>query len=133
MQKKSLNLWGDPSIILNYNTVTSVNNDISTIPNEFSLSQNYPNPFNPTTKIKYAVPSEETLYANRSTTYATSLRVTLKVYDVLGKEITILVNEEKPAGSYEVEFNATGLSSGIYFYQLNAGSFTKTKKMILLR
>ncbi|MFO7526547.1 MAG: C25 family cysteine peptidase [Ignavibacteriaceae bacterium] len=131
--KKSLNLWGDPSIILNYSTVTSVDNDILTVPDEFSLSQNYPNPFNPSTKIKYTVPSVETLHANRSATNATSLRVTLKAYDVLGKEIATLVNEEKPAGIYEVEFNASGLSSGIYFYNIQAGSFNQVKKMILLR
>lgn len=117
--KKSFNLWGDPSIILNYSTVTSVDNDITTVPDEFSLSQNYPNPFNPTTSIQYAV-------SNRQF-------VLLKVYNVLGKEVATLVNEEKPAGIYEVEFNASGLSSGVYFYQLNAGSFTETKKMILLR
>jgi len=89
------------------------------IVDEFKLFQNYPNPFNPSTHIQYAVSSLQF--------------VSLKVYDVLGNEITTLVNEEKPAGSYEVEFNASSLPSGVYFYQLRAGSFINTKKMILLR
>jgi hypothetical protein len=90
----------------------------------FSLQQNYPNPFNPNTIIKYQIP--ELSFA------------TIKVFDVLGKEVVTLVNEEKPAGSYEVEFNSRGLihqtlPSGIYFYQLKAGNFIETKKMILLK
>jgi hypothetical protein len=86
---------------------------------EFRLEQNYPNPFNPSTSIQYTVSSRQF--------------VSLKVYDLLGNEVAALVNEEKTAGSYEVEFSAKGLTSGIYFYQLKAGSFTETKKMILLR
>lgn len=89
------------------------------LPAEFNLAQNYPNPFNPTTTIQYSIPK--------------SVNVEIKVYDVLGNEVTTLVNVEKPAGVYEVEFNAKNLSSGIYFYKLSAGSFTETKKMILLR
>jgi len=92
-------------------------------PTEFSLGQNYPNPFNPSTTIKYQIPELSF--------------VTLKVYDVLGNEIVTLVNEEEPAGEYEVEFSSSGgandLSSGIYFYQIKAGSYIETKKMILLR
>jgi len=88
-------------------------------PDGFSLEQNYPNPFNPTTNIKYQVPELSYL--------------TVKVYDVLGNEIASLVNEEKPTGSYEVEFYGTGLPSGIYFYRIQAGSFVETKKMVLLR
>jgi hypothetical protein len=97
--------------------LTSVEEEFT--PEEFLLSQNYPNPFNPTTRIQYQVSSIS--------------QVSLKVYDILGNEVATLVNEEKPAGSYEVEFNAAGLSSGIYFYKLNAGSFVQTKKMILLK
>jgi hypothetical protein len=102
------------------------------IPTTFYLSQNYPNPFNPTTTIQYSVPS---VGAYRNTP------VQLKVYDVLGNEIAILVNEEKPPGTYEVEFS-TGLihqtientlPSGIYFYQLRAGDFIETNKMVLLK
>ena len=94
------------------------------IVNRYILYQNYPNPFNPSTKIKFTVPSVET-------GHAPSLQ--LIIYDVLGKEIVTLVNEEKPAGSYEVEFNGNNLSSGVYFYQLRAGSFIQTKKMILMK
>ena len=99
----------------------------SDIPTKFDLSQNYPNPFNPSTKIKYEIPSV-TLRQVQS-----DILVTLKVYDVLGNKVATLVNEEKPAGNYEVEFNATGLPSGIYFYQLKAGNFVETKKMILMK
>jgi len=91
---------------------------------DFALAQNYPNPFNPNTKIKYTIPSVETSFMKF---------VKLKVYDILGNEIATLVNEEKPAGSYEVEFDASKLSSGIYFYHLTAGDFHQAKKMILLR
>ena len=93
--------------------------EVEIAPAIFSLSQNYPNPFNPTTIIKYAMSNEQ--YAS------------LKVYDVLGNEIATLVNEEKEAGIYEVEFNATGIPSGIYFYKLQAGNFVATKKMIILK
>jgi hypothetical protein len=86
---------------------------------KFTLSQNYPNPFNPTTTVNYQIPELSF--------------VTLKVYDVLGNEIATLVNEEKPAGSYEVDFSGNNLTSGIYFYQLQAGEFIETKKMILLK
>jgi hypothetical protein len=97
---------------------------------EFSLEQNYPNPFNPSTKIRFTIPS---VIAIRQLPEKQSQTVTLKVFDVLGNEVTTLVNEEKAEGSYEVEFNAANYSSGIYFYRLQAGSFVETKKMILLR
>ena len=83
----------------------------------YMLLQNYPNPFNPSTNIKYGVSSTEL--------------VNLKVYDVLGNEVATLVNEEKPAGTYEVTWSAANLPSGVYFYQLRAGNFIETKKMIL--
>jgi hypothetical protein len=95
-----------------------------TQPNSFLLSQNYPNPFNPSTKIKFEIPGQ----ARND-----NVLVTLKVYDVLGNRVTTLVNEYKSAGSYNVEFNATELPSGIYFYQLRAGEYVETKKMILLK
>ena len=88
-------------------------------PSKFTLDQNYPNPFNPNTIINYALPE--------------NVNVELRVYDILGSEIATLVNEEKPAGNYEVEFDGSKLSSGIYFYRLQAGSFVETKKMVLLR
>ncbi len=94
---------------------------------QFVLEQNYPNPFNPSTKIIYSIPSVIASGAKQSQL------VTLKVYDVLGNEIATLVNEEKPAGSYEVEFDASSLSSGTYLYKLTAGEFISTRKMILLK
>lgn len=89
------------------------------IPLKFSISQNYPNPFNPSTKISWQSP--------------VGGWQTLKIYDVLGKEVATLVDGEKSPGSYEVEFNAQDLPSGIYFYQLKTGSFAETKKMILIK
>ncbi|RKY93313.1 MAG: hypothetical protein DRQ13_09615 [Ignavibacteriae bacterium] len=95
--------------------------EVDFTPKEFALYQNYPNPFNPTTTIEYQIPEQSF--------------VTLKVFDVLGNEITTLINEEKPAGKYNVELRIDNieLSSGIYFYQLKAGRFIQTKKMILLK
>ena len=92
---------------------------IETFPNNFILYQNYPNPFNPATKIEYQIPQRSF--------------VTINIYDVLGNEIVSLVNEEKSAGSYEVEFNGNDLPSGIYFYQLQEGNFLDTKKMVLIK
>jgi probable HAF family extracellular repeat protein len=94
------------------------------LPEEYNLAQNYPNPFNSTTKIRFAIPYLGTGLA---------LSVQLKVFDILGNEVATLVNEEKAPGTYEVEFNATQLSSGVYFYRLKSGDFVETKKMILLR
>ena len=101
----------------------------------YNLSQNYPNPFNPTTTIHFVIPNEvRNLKDTRSTEYYSVLQnVTLKVYDVLGREVATLVNEQKPAGNYEVKFDASQLSSGIYFYRLEAGSFAQTRKMILMK
>jgi len=99
-------------------------------PDAFALVQNYPNPFNPTTKIKYTVPSV-TLSLSKGDIF-----VALKVFDVLGSEVATLVNEQQQPGTYEVEFNVgqtSSLSSGVYYYQLRAGDFVETKKMILLR
>ena len=101
-------------------TVTGVEDSQNkNISESFALEQNYPNPFNPSTTIRYQIP--------------TAGIVTLKIYDVLGNEVATLVNEEKSAGSYEVNFNASSLASGIYFYKIQAGSFVQTKKMILLK
>ncbi|NNG27148.1 MAG: T9SS type A sorting domain-containing protein, partial [Ignavibacteriaceae bacterium] len=97
-------------------TVLVLNEDI---PTEFKLFQNYPNPFNPTTKIRFTI---------------SELQFTiLKIYDILGSEVATLVNKEMPEGVYELEFNASSLPSGIYFYNLQAGSFIDTKKMVLLK
>ena len=98
--------------------LVSIKKDIR-FPINYSLSQNYPNPFNPSTTIYYALPEKG--------------NVELIVYDVLGNEVAILVNEEKPAGSYEVDFDGANLPSGIYFYKIQTGDYVETKKMILLR
>ena len=102
-----------------FEEVMPVESEVSSLPTEYSLSQNYPNPFNPSTKIKYSIPQAS--------------HVIMKVFDVLGNEILILVNEEKNTGIYELTWNAEKLPSGIYFYQLKSGSFVETKKMILIK
>jgi hypothetical protein len=100
-------------------TITDVNTGLSAVPDGFNLEQNYPNPFNPVTIINYQ------LAANNF--------VTLKVYSALGEEVATLVNEEKPAGNYQLTWNAADKPSGVYFYRLRAGSFVRTRKMILLK
>jgi hypothetical protein len=102
-----------------FGELVTVKNDINNELTDFNLHQNYPNPFNPVTTIKYQIPEFSF--------------VTLKIYDVLGNEIETLVNEEKAAGSYAIEFGADGLTSGIYFYQLKADGYMETKKMILIK
>ena len=106
--------------IARWNSGTSRVEQLSpTAPKTFLLEQNYPNPFNPSTTIRYQLP--------------VASEVKLEVYDVLGKKIATLVNERQSAGSYQVVWNASGLSSGTYFYRLQAGTFTQTKKMILVK
>ncbi|MEJ2104395.1 MAG: invasin domain 3-containing protein [Ignavibacteriaceae bacterium] len=104
--------------VLTYVNATSIDESLSSL-EKFYLFQNSPNPFNPTTKIKYQIPRA---------TY-----VLLKVFDVIGNEVSTLVNGEKQAGIHEVEFNSSKLSSGVYIYQLRAGNFLATKKMILTK
>ena len=99
--------------------ITGIESKQNILPLHFYLSQNYPNPFNPTTTIKYSIPK---------TSY-----VTVKVYDIIGREIRTLVNNQKSTGNHEIVFNASELSSGIYFYKMQAGNFIKTKKLILLK
>ena len=99
--------------------ITSVERLPSDLPTHFSLDQNYPNPFNPATAISFSLPSQSF--------------VSLKVFDALGREVDVLLSEELSAGTYSRQWNAGGLSSGIYFYRLQAGSFTETKKLVLLR
>jgi hypothetical protein len=98
--------------------VTDVEYEQQTV-TDFVLQQNYPNPFNPSTKIRWQSP--------------VSSHQLLKVYDVLGNEVTTLIDEYKPAGSYEIEFDAKNLSSGIYFYKLNSGSLSQINKMVLMK
>jgi hypothetical protein len=101
-------------------TVLSVPRSIE-LPTAFHLSQNYPNPFNPSTRINFQIPNLK------------PQTVSLKVYDVLGREVATLMNEYLQPGSYEVTFNADGLASGVYFYRLQAGEFTETRRLLLLR
>ena len=93
--------------------------EVNVAPSEFSLSQNYPNPFNPTTVISYQLPVNSF--------------VILKVYNVLGNEVATLVSERESAGKYEVNFDASKLGSGVYYYTLRADNFVQTRKMILLK
>jgi hypothetical protein len=107
-------------IPLRVSAITGIENEIELlIPQEYSMQQNFPNPFNPSTTIKYSIPKLSF--------------VTIKIYDVLGSEVVALVNEEKPLGTYELSWNAKDLTSGVYFYRLQAGSFVQTRKMILLK
>jgi hypothetical protein len=117
--------WGNwyahlDNILEHFDMVVNVESG-DEIPNQYLLLQNYPNPFNPSTVITYKLP--------------VSGNVTIKAYDILGNEIATLVDEYKPAGSYNVEFtiNNLQLSSGVYFYQLEAGEFIQTRKMILIK
>ncbi len=114
-------------------TITSVHEfDNASIPANFKLYQNYPNPFNPTTKIKYSIPSSSQSPLQGGARGGLT-NVQLKIYDILGREVKTLVNKQQQPGNYEVTFDASTLSSGVYFYELKAGSFVQTKKMILLR
>ena len=114
--------WG---VTIDYPVKVTIRGQLTGIPNEitspgsFQLYQNFPNPFNPSTSISYSIPE----YSN----------VIIKVLDILGNQVEILVNEEKPAGNYELKFDGSRLSSGVYFYHLRAGSFVDIKKMILMK
>ncbi len=102
-----------------YGTLVSVEDESLLIPSEFNLSQNYPNPFNPSTIIAYSIPQRS--------------NVSLKIYDIVGKEIATLVNEQKEAGLYEIKYDASKLSSGVYIYSIQAGDFLESRKMILMK
>ncbi len=120
---------GVETIELSSYYVTSLHAMHSPAPQEFYLGQNYPNPFNPTTYIRFAVPE-----AHQPSAEIVEFRfVSLKVFDTLGREVAMLVNEQKPAGIYDVQFDASKLASGVYLYRLQAGNFSDTKKMILMK
>ncbi len=110
---RNAGIWETNSLI------TGIKNENGKLPSTFSLSQNFPNPFNPTTTINYSIPK--------------SSFVSIKVYDLLGKEVATIVNEEKTAGNYSVTFNANKFSSGIYFYRMQSGKYAEAKKLILLK
>jgi len=122
LDKEPAELIFDPDrdIVLKVVNTVLVSVDVNeNIPADFSLEQNYPNPFNPTTTIKYSLPEKEF--------------VTLKIFDVMGNEVNTVVNEEKLAGTYSVEYSASGLASGIYFYQFTTAKYTDTKKFVILK
>ena len=104
---------------LDNNAVTGVQSRPDVIPSDFELDQNYPNPFNPTTDIKYQISAVS--------------NVTLKVYDILGREVATLANGKENAGSYSVTFDGSRLASGVYFYRLTAGNYIATKKLVLMK
>jgi len=121
-------LPGDSTLATNPGDKNSFPNPTSVkilagLPKEYNLSNNYPNPFNPTTKIKFSIPALE----------KTFVKITLKIYDVLGKQVATLVNDYKTSGNYEFLFDASNLSSGTYLYELTAGNYTSVKKMILMK
>jgi len=109
----------ESEVLILFNEVVGVETESQNLPSEFQLAQNYPNPFNPSTKIQYEISENQF--------------VTLKVYDILGKEVATLVNEEKQAGYYSVEFDGRELSSGMYIYMIQAGNFVGSKKMLLIK
>ncbi|HMS63672.1 MAG TPA: immune inhibitor A, partial [Ignavibacteria bacterium] len=110
--------------VVNYKDVgTGIVQTGTSLPSQYKLYQNYPNPFNPVTKINYDIPVEKNFNAS----------VLIKVYDILGNEISTLVNEKQNAGSYSVDFDGSNYPSGVYYYNITLGSFTDTKKMILLK
>jgi hypothetical protein len=113
------------SVLLNnadFPTSVELTSSTARVPETFALAQNYPNPFNPSTMINYAVPNVGTRHV-----------VSLRVYDMLGREVTTLVNEEKPAGSYQVQWNASGLSSGIYILKMTVDQFSSVRKMLMIK
>ncbi len=101
----------------NDNSGNNKNNNV--LPTQFMLSQNYPNPFNPSTTIKYALPKD--------------VKVIIKIYDILGREVQTLVNEFKKAGYYDVKFNGSNFASGVYFYRIETADYTLSKKMVLIK
>jgi hypothetical protein len=103
----------------NHTFTTDVKNITNTMPTSYALEQNFPNPFNPATRINFSIPNEGI--------------VTLNVYNSLGQQVATLVNESKPAGTYQVDFDGADLTSGVYFYKISSGNFTQTKKMILMK
>lgn len=120
---KSINTTNQLNIgfwyVYKQSTLTNLENEDETIPTVFKLEQNYPNPFNPSTIIKFAVPERSS--------------VLIKIYDILGGEVITLVNEEMESGWYRREFNASGYSTGVYIYRMQAGNYVSTKKMILIK
>ncbi len=112
-------VYGDTSSVIGINPISNYN------PNQFSLSQNYPNPFNPTTKIRFSIPATPSPSGR--------VRVGLVIYDILGREVATLVNEDLKPGTYEINWDASNYVSGVYFYKLTSGEFSETKRMVLVK
>jgi hypothetical protein len=108
-----------PNICMTINLIVGNESQQTTIPLVYSLEQNYPNPFNPSTSIRFNIPKQS--------------NAKLVVYDVVGREVAVLVSEMKKPGTYEAIFNAENYASGVYFYRLEAGDFTDVKKMVLIK
>ena len=117
--EKNSSEWSIYTLVKYFQNPDAVQELSQNIPTKFSLSQNFPNPFNPKTVIRYSLSSNS--------------EVALKVYDILGREISTLVNENKQAGNYITEWNGEQFPSGIYFYKLQAGNFSETRKFVLLK
>jgi len=146
INSNDVHYWSDYLVVVVVENPTSVE-DLSNLPSEFMLQQNYPNPFNPTTTIRYSIPSsvisnpkwDERSPINNEISPPTSwvrndkMNVELIVYDILGRQIAILINEKQKPGYYEVDFDGTELTSGIYFYTLKSDILAETKKMLLLK
>ena len=112
-------LLGDPALKIPFGTIAQIDNSNQNIPDNYSLKQNFPNPFNPSTTIRYSVPKAGF--------------ITIKVYNILGELVSTLINEYRQAGDYEIKFNGSNLSSGIYFYRMQAGNFVEVKKLVLVK
>ena len=106
--------------------IHSLNKEIN-VPKNYLLFQNYPNPFNPSTKIKFEIP------LSRGVSEGRGVLTSLVVYDILGREVTTLVNDNLSPGTYEIEWDASNFASGVYYYKLTTGDFSETKKLILLK
>ncbi len=106
--------------------ITGIENNVSETPITFMLEQNYPNPFNPTTNLEFGIPASPQGGLDLGF-------VSLKVYNSVGQLVTVLVNEKKTPGRYKVQFDGSNFPSGIYFYSLNVGSYSETRRMILLK
>jgi hypothetical protein len=129
--QKAYAAWWLWASLAGWTPLTNISDNERTAPKNFVLEQNYPNPFNPTTTIKYEVPSN--LAFGQAGVKSESLNVKITVYNIIGNELAVLVDQQKSPGTYEVVFNSDGLSSGVYFYKLTAGNYTQSRKMILLK
>jgi len=119
VKAKTAGGWSSFSEKYKFSIVLTGVREVPKMTEAFSLNPNYPNPFNPTTVIHYSIPK--------------TLFVELSVFDVLGQELTILVNERQPAGTYQIQFDGQNLPAGLYFYRLRAGEFCATKKMVIVK